>query len=567
MGAALRGALLAAVLFVCAPGSAVALTFVEAPGSPYSTTDKHFVPTGGGLLGGAVAGDFNGDGVTDLAVVNETGVPAFSSGESVTVLLGHPDGGLTIAPGSPVELYSGGEFASGGPIATGDFNNDGNLDLAVVDNHHDTISILLGDGTGHFRLSGAPIPCPGGEPNPIAVGDFTGEGVEDLAFACGDSVNVMLGNGSGGFIPAPGSPFALAGNASSMAVGDFNSDGRADLAVTTYTDQVAVYLATGEGRFREAPGSPLATGEGPASIAATDLNRDGKTDLAIANERSGTVTVLLGDGSGGFVPAKGSPFAVPAGAGAPELLGIPQSIAAGDFNGDGDMDLAVANFNGSSDNVAILQGDGHGGFTNAVGSPFHANGNPRPLVVGDFNGDGRPDLAVVNSFQGVVTVLQNTTDETPEAPLPLPGPANAAPTMTPTTSPTKLSPTRAQILALIARQLGLADDWGRLRLSARGASFAFRFKALEAGTAIVDWYAAPSGRQQARGAHAKPVIIASGRLTFSAAATKMMRVSFTNAGRLLWGKRVKQLRLIATGTFTPVGMTPITVTRTVAFKK
>lgn len=116
--------------------------------------------------------------------------------------------------------------------------------------------------------------------------------------------------------------------------------------------------------------------------------------------------MLLGDGSGGFAPAPGSPFAVPGGPDASPLTpGLRGSIAAGDFNGDGNVDLAMANFNASSDDVAVLQGDGHGGFTNAAGSPFPANGNPRPLVVGDFNGDGLPDLAVVNAFQGVVTVL------------------------------------------------------------------------------------------------------------------------------------------------------------------
>jgi hypothetical protein len=560
--------LLAMTLLICIPSSAVALTFAEAPGSPYSTTAQHFVPSPGGLLGGAVAGDFNGDGISDLAVVNATGLPAFSSGESVTVLLGHPDGMLTIAPGSPVELYSGGIYASYGVIATGDFTNDGDLDLAVVDNIHDTISILLGDGTGRFRLSGAPIPFSGEAPNAIAVGDFNGDGVEDLAFASDGSVNVLLGNGSGGFTPASGSPFAVAGHARSVVTGDFNGDGRSDLAVTTSANQVAVYLATGDGQFQEAEGSPLPTGEGPASIVAADLSGNGRTDLAIANESSDNVTVLLGSGSGGFTPAEGSPFTVPAGAGSsPSMPGLPQSIAAGDFSGNGNMDLAVANFNGSSDNVAILQGDGHGGFTNAIGSPFPANGNPRSVVVGDFNGDRRPDLAVVNSFQGVVTVLLNTTTQAArEVPPPSPNPPNSPPIVSPLTPPLT-APTRAQILTLLARQLGPSGDWARLRLSAKNASFAFRFSALEAGTATIVWYGKSLSRSQARHAHAKRVILAQGRLKFSdAAATMMMRISFTKAGLVLW-KQAKRLQLTATGTFQPVGTTPIIATRTFVLKK
>jgi hypothetical protein len=441
MRAALRGALLVAVLLGCAPGYAAALTFDEAPGSPYSTMEKAFVPNSGGILGGAVAGDFTGNGISDLAVVTATGLPAFSAGESVTVLLGHPDGRLTMAPGSPVELYSGGSYSSYGAIAAGEFTKEGHSDLAVVDNIHDTISILLGDGTGRFQLSGTPIHFSGAEPNAIAIGDFTGNGVEDLAFASGGEVNVLLGNGSGGFVPAPGSPFATAGYANSVATGDFNGDGRSDLAVTTSSDQVAIYLATGGGRFQEAEGSPLAVGEGPNAIVAADLAGDGKTDLAVTNERSSTTTVLLGNGAGGFVPAAGSPFAIPTGA-SPGALGLPESMATGDFGGDGNTDLAFANFNGGSSNVAILQPDGCGGYANAEGSPYPANGNPRSVVVGDFNGDGRPDLAVVNSFQGVVTVLLNTTEKKPEGPPPAPCPPTSGGAITsPGTSPTTTSAT------------------------------------------------------------------------------------------------------------------------------
>jgi hypothetical protein len=566
MRPALRaGVLITAILSLCAPAAA-ALTFVEAPGSPYGTTDQHFLPSGGRFLGGAVAGDFNGDGISDLAVVNATGLPAFSSGESVTVLLGHPNGELTMAPGSPIELYSGGMYASYGAIAAGDFTSEDKLDLAVVDNIHDTVSVLLGDGTGHFRPYGSPIHFSGAEPTSIAVGDFTENGIEDLAFASGGEVNVLLGDGSGGFAPAPKSPFAVGGYAMSVAAGDFNGDDLSDLAVTTTSDQVGIYLASGDGRFEQAPGSPLATGAGPGSILAANLAGNGPTDLAIANSASDNVTVLLGNGSGQFTPAAGSPFALPADAG-----GSPQSIAVGDFNGD-DADLAVANFSGSADDVAILRGNGRGGFTNAVGSPFPANGNPGPLVVGDFNGDGRPDLAAVNSFEGLVTVLQNTTagepeeappvGETPrseEAPLP--------PVKAPTgTLPSLAAPTEAQLRALIARELGPAGNWAKLQPSSVKASFEFEFKALAAGTAVVEWYALPDARQHAQNAHARPVLIASGRLTFSAASTKMMRIGFTRAGRRRWA-RAKQLELLARGSFTPTGRAPIVARRTVTLEK
>lgn len=106
----------------------------------------------------------------------------------------------------------------------------------------------------------------------------------------------------------------------------------------------------------------------------------------------------------------------------------------------------------------------------------------------------------------------------------------------------------------------------RAKAGGSAPSFAFPFKAPEAGTATLDWYAPPRSRPQAGDAHTKPVTIASGRLTFSAAATKTMRITFTRTGRLLW-KRAIRLPLIAEGTFTPIGMTPITATRTFALKK
>jgi hypothetical protein len=422
----------------CLVSSAEALEFVQLPGSPYATTSPPFVPDSSEFLGGEATGDFNGDGISDVAIVDTSGLPIFSPGESVTVMLGSRTGGLTMAPGSPFALYSGGIFASRGPIVAGDFNGDGKLDLAVVDESHSTVSIFLGTGTGAFIPTGSPIPFSGSGQVSMVAGDFTRDGEQDLALAAGSELTVLLGHGSGGFTPAAGSPLALPGYASSLVAGDFNGDGQSDLAVTVGSDQVAVYLSGGGGKFLPAPGSPLAAGDDPAGIAAAELTGDGELDLAIVNSSDDDVTVLLGNGAGGFAPANGSPFAVPDGSGVPEgALGLPQSIAVGDFSCDGKPDLAVANWNGYSDNVAILEGDGGGAFTNATGSPFAANGNPGPIATGDFNGDGSPDLAVVNPFQGTVTVLQNNTSggtcrvstpvcpgrpKGPTSPVPGPGP-------------------------------------------------------------------------------------------------------------------------------------------------
>ena len=146
-----------------------------------------------------------------------------------------------------------------------------------------------------------------------------------------------------------------------MAVADFNGDGKLDLVTANYGDNfsVSVLLGDGTGGFTAAPGSPFMAGSAPGSVAVGDFNGDGKPDLAVAHNSSNNVTVLLGNGSGGFTAAPGSPF--PAGSG-------PDSVAVGDFNGDGKPDLAIANYIDST--VTVLLGNGAGGFTPAPGSPF-----------------------------------------------------------------------------------------------------------------------------------------------------------------------------------------------------
>ncbi|MGD0013077.1 MAG: VCBS repeat-containing protein, partial [Bryobacteraceae bacterium] len=126
-----------------------------------------------------------------------------------------------------------------------------------------------------------------------------------------------------------------------------------------------------------------------------DFNGDGKPDLAITNHKGNNVTVLLGNGKGGFTATPGSPF--PAGS-------FLHSVAVGDFNGDGKPDLATAN---DKDTVTVLLGNGTGGFTEAPGSPFRGGSGPFSVAVGDFDGDGKPDLAIANIGSGTVTVLLN----------------------------------------------------------------------------------------------------------------------------------------------------------------
>jgi uncharacterized protein (TIGR03437 family) len=329
-------------------------------------------------------GDFNGDGKADFAIAD-------SGDNTVTVLIGDGAGGFSAGSGMPIPVGLRPES-----LAVGDFNGDGKQDLAVANASGGNVTVLLGNGLGGFApVNGSPFTV-GTTPLAIAVGDFNADGIQDLAIAnsSGGNVTVLLGNGSGGFAAVSGSPFAVGTTPTSITVGDFNGDGAQDLAVANQGDStVTVLLGNGLGGFAAAKGSPFSVGTGPFSVAVGDFNLDGKADLATANFNGNTETVLLGDGAGGFAEVSGSPFAVGS---------SPYSVAVGDFNGDGKPDLFTANFN--SNNVTILVGDGAGGFTAATGSPFGAGTNPVSLVVGDFNGDGIQDLATANNGSNDITV-------------------------------------------------------------------------------------------------------------------------------------------------------------------
>jgi hypothetical protein len=351
-----------------------------------------------GTLPNSVAvGDFNGDGVADLVVAND------ASPGTVSVLLGKGDGSFPVVP----RYHTGTNPES---VAVGDFNGDGIPDLAVA-NHGDEygqgggVSVRLGNGDGIFQP--AHSFAAGVGPSTVGVADVNGDGIPDLVVAdSGDylgrsgGVSVLLGNGNGTFQPAR--TFAAAGAPHSVAVGDFNGDGVLDLAVDNGVyDTVSILLGNGDGTFQ--PAVTYAAGTNPDSVAVGDFDGDGTPDLVVANAgdvngNGAGVSMLLGNGDGTFQPAR----TVPAGR-------FPQCVAVGDFNGDGKRDLAVANAGTQPDypdgSVSVLLGNGDGTFRPAVNYPLGLG--PDALAVGDFNGDQIPDLAVVNEAGNVSVLVGN----------------------------------------------------------------------------------------------------------------------------------------------------------------
>jgi hypothetical protein len=339
-----------------------------------------------------IVGDFRGIGRLDMAVTN------LSGDNNVSVLLGNGDGTFHTAVNYPVGMNPH-------SLAMGRFR--GNLfpiDLVVV-NHgnfstNSSVSVLLGNGDGTFRSTFSYNVGGVRDADSVAVGDFRGIGRLDLAVADYQSgnVSILLGNGDGTFQPPAN--YVTGPNPVSVAVGDFNRDGRLDLVVANRSNNtVSLLLGNGNGSF-QAPVS-YATGTGPFGIAVGDFNRDGNLDLAVANRGTfpdpGSVSVLLGNGNGTFRPA------VTYSAGM-----NPWSVAVGDFDDDGNPDLAVANE--SSNNVSLLQGNGNGTFQTAVN--YAAGTNPFSVAVGDFNRDGFPDLVVANRGSSNVSVLLNQPGDT-----------------------------------------------------------------------------------------------------------------------------------------------------------
>jgi Bacterial Ig-like domain (group 3)/FG-GAP-like repeat len=344
--------------------------------------------------------DFNGDGILDLAVANNN-CPTFPNcGEgTVSVLLGKGDGSFTGAT-----QYSTGPETDPISIVVGDFNGDGIPDLAVANNNTNTlnyVTVLLGNGDGTFQT--ALDFLIGSGPASVAVGDFNSDGKLDLVVTnfTGNNISVLSGNGDGTFANAIN--YNVGNGPVALAVGDFNGDHKLDLAVVNETDNtISILLGNGDGTFKGQVVYSSGTGGNPLAVVAGDFNGDHNLDLAIANNQTQQVSVLLGNGDGSFQPFKN----YQAGAN-------PVSITTADFNGDGKLDLALTSAPlGSSpgNQVSLLLGNGDGTF--ALPTLYGTGAQALSVVVGDFNGDGAPDVLVANGGSNTVSVLLNTRNTT-----------------------------------------------------------------------------------------------------------------------------------------------------------
>src|SRR5690349_13147249 len=263
---------------------------------------------------------------------------------------------------------------------------------------------LLGNGDGTFQTT--VNYAAGSLPGFVAAGDFNKDGKPDLVAAndsSGGGVSVLLGNGDGTF--GTRVSYGTAPGSYAIAVADFNRDGKLDLAVANQGlgssgTNVSLLLGNGDGTFQSAVN--YVTGFGPSFVAASDLNGDGKLDLIVANQGMMTNVADLVNGSVSVLLGNGDGTFQPSVNYIDGMSAL--SVAVSDLNGDGKLDVAVAIHKG---NVVVLSGNGDGTLQAPV--DYGAGSEPSFVVAGDFNSDGRPDLAVANGYSiGMVSMLLNT---------------------------------------------------------------------------------------------------------------------------------------------------------------
>jgi hypothetical protein len=336
---------------------------------------------------GMVTADVNGDGKPDLITANT---------QSITVLLGNGSGKFA----APTYYPFKNDFTNT-PIAltVADINGDGKADIVLANAPGDSafwgvtpsISVFLNNGNGTFQSARTSYGF--ADAASLAVGDFNGDGLPDIAAAYSGepAVTVALNSGGGYFHSAQTYGFDIPTAATSVAVGDFNGDGKSDLVVTTTAGTVNVLLNNGDGSGTFGATPAYALGGAATSVAVGDFNGDGKSDLVVTTT-AGTVNVLLnnGDGSGTFGAAQ-----------AYTLGGAATSVAVGDFNRDGKLDIVTT---GAEMDVLLNNGGGTFGPAQKVGPAGSS------LVVGDFNGDGFADLAQIDGSGKTIDVLLNKAD-------------------------------------------------------------------------------------------------------------------------------------------------------------
>ncbi|CAF1402668.1 unnamed protein product, partial [Rotaria sordida] len=321
-------------------------------------------------------GDFNNDNKLDIAIANY-------GTNNIGVILGYGNGNFS----SPT-TFSTGYDSLPLSIAVGDFDNDNKLDIAVVNNVTNNVGIFLGHGNGSFEDQMIFTTGIKSQPYSIALADLNNDTHLDIIVVNFNihNIGIFLGHGDGSFEKQTSYSTGNNSYPISVAISDFNNDNKLDIVVaSSQTKNIGLFFGYGNGAFATQVNYLMLTSFNLHSIVVNNFNNDNVLDIVIASYDTNDVNVFLGSFNSTFsdqVQYSTGDYSQPS------------SVVIDDFNNDDKLDIAVANTNGS--NLGIFIGYGDGKFSTQMTYPTGSNSNPRSITVGDFNGDGQLDIAIVN---------------------------------------------------------------------------------------------------------------------------------------------------------------------------